>query len=33
MVLSAEIFSTRFMGRCRNNNPKDKQSTEDQIKK
>jgi hypothetical protein len=29
VVLSAETFSTRVMGRCRNNNPKDKQTTKD----
>jgi len=29
LVLSAETFSTRVMGRCRNNNPKDKQTTKD----
>jgi hypothetical protein len=33
VVLSAETFSTRVMGRCRNNNPKDRQTTKDQIKK
>jgi len=29
VVLSAETFSTRVMGHCRNNNPKDKQTTKD----
>jgi hypothetical protein len=29
VVLSAESLSTRVMGRCRNNNPKDKQTTKD----
>jgi hypothetical protein len=33
VVLSGETFSTRVMGRCRNNNPKDKQTTKDQTKK
>jgi hypothetical protein len=29
VVPSAETFSTRVMGRCRNNNPKDRQTTKE----
>lgn len=29
VVLSAETFITPVMGHCRNNNPKDKQTTKD----